>query len=189
MFGTQRSFVRPNIIKGAYENVEHYLDIQFRLLREDFIGSLRSGIQKYLAAQSEPRKKFKFDSVRVYPETRLVSWEQSKSNKQEVGIRLNFDPYGRFAYTRDWVQNKQFMHGSLLLLTANNFETFTCATVVERDVDSLKRGLVLAALVDVPPDFHRIFANPFTMVESEVFFEPCFLILQALKSWTFGLSL
>ena len=33
----ERSFLRKNILKGSYENAEHYLDVQFRLLREDFV--------------------------------------------------------------------------------------------------------------------------------------------------------
>lgn len=181
LFNTQRGFVRPNIIKGAYKNVEHYLDVQFRLLREDFIDSVRSGIQKYLASKSEPQRKFRFDSIRIYPDTYLENWERRSSNTQEVGIRLNFDPHKRFARTCDWVQNKRFMHGSLLLLTADDFNTFTCATVMERDVASLRKGCVLAALVGETPDFHKIFAKPFTMAESEVFFEPYFHILEALK--------
>lgn len=41
-------FVRPNIVEGAYKSVEHYLDIQFRLLREDFVKPLREGICNYM---------------------------------------------------------------------------------------------------------------------------------------------
>lgn len=40
-------FVRPNIIEGSYQNLEHYLDVQFRLLREDCYGPLRDGIRTY----------------------------------------------------------------------------------------------------------------------------------------------
>lgn len=36
--------IEPNIINGAYPSVEHYLDIQFKLLREDCFGPLREGI-------------------------------------------------------------------------------------------------------------------------------------------------
>jgi hypothetical protein len=32
-------FLRKNITHGAFENVEHYLDVQYRLLREDYVGS------------------------------------------------------------------------------------------------------------------------------------------------------
>lgn len=39
-------FLRKNITNGAYQNVKHYLDVQFRLLREDFLLPLREGVKK-----------------------------------------------------------------------------------------------------------------------------------------------
>ena len=36
--------LRPNIVEGRYESWEHYYDTQFKLLKEDFIASLRRGI-------------------------------------------------------------------------------------------------------------------------------------------------
>ncbi|CAH3193640.1 unnamed protein product, partial [Porites evermanni] len=42
----ERSFLRKNISKGRYDNAEHYLDVQFRLLREDFLEPLREGIRE-----------------------------------------------------------------------------------------------------------------------------------------------
>jgi len=42
---TEKPFLRENIVRGEYEDAEHYLDVQFRLLREDFIRPLRNGIQ------------------------------------------------------------------------------------------------------------------------------------------------
>ena len=38
--------IRKNIINGSFQNVNDYLDIQFRLMREDFIQPLRDGVQK-----------------------------------------------------------------------------------------------------------------------------------------------
>ncbi|KAM3727622.1 NFX1-type zinc finger-containing protein [Dirofilaria immitis] len=38
-------YIRKNIVKGCYLNQEHYLDVQFRLMREDLIGPLRDGIR------------------------------------------------------------------------------------------------------------------------------------------------
>lgn len=43
-----RPFLRPNIVRGKYRDMEHYLDVQFRLLREDCFGPLRDGISKSL---------------------------------------------------------------------------------------------------------------------------------------------
>ena len=42
-----KPFLRRNVIEGAYRNVEHYLDVHFRLLREDFIAPLREGISSF----------------------------------------------------------------------------------------------------------------------------------------------
>ncbi|VDN45206.1 unnamed protein product [Gongylonema pulchrum] len=39
-----RPYLRRNIVEGIYANQEHYLDVQFRLLREDFISPMRDGI-------------------------------------------------------------------------------------------------------------------------------------------------
>jgi hypothetical protein len=36
--------LRRNKTFGGYENLDHYLDVQYRLLREDFIAPLREGI-------------------------------------------------------------------------------------------------------------------------------------------------
>lgn len=47
MLAVERPFLRPNIVAGEYSGgIEQYLDIQFRLLREDFVRPLREGIQE-----------------------------------------------------------------------------------------------------------------------------------------------
>lgn len=48
IFGDDYTFVQKNIIKGKYVNTEHYLDVQFRLLHEDFFRGLRNGILEYM---------------------------------------------------------------------------------------------------------------------------------------------
>ena len=44
----EKPFLRPNLKKGSYRDWNHYLDVQFRLLREDFMGPLREEIHNYL---------------------------------------------------------------------------------------------------------------------------------------------
>ena len=44
LLSTNKIPIQPNIINGAYPSVEDYLDIQFKLLREDCFGPLREGI-------------------------------------------------------------------------------------------------------------------------------------------------
>ena len=43
----QTPFLRKNITNGAYKSVDHYLDVQFRLLREDYLNPLREGVYKF----------------------------------------------------------------------------------------------------------------------------------------------
>lgn len=43
-------FLRCNIINGRYENIEQYLDTQFRLFRADLILPLRESIDKFLGS-------------------------------------------------------------------------------------------------------------------------------------------
>lgn len=173
-------FVRPNKISGAYDSVEHYLDIQFRLLREDFIDPLRKGLHKYMQSKSETKKvsKFKYDNVRLYPDTRFVQVKNSKNH--HLGILLNFDPNGKMRNMK-WDRSKRFMYGSLLMFTADDFRTFFFGTVLERNVKDLSGGLILVALTENAHVCENFFKYPFLMAESEVFFNPYFLAMKLLK--------
>lgn len=66
----KRPFVRPNIIQGKYRDVQHYLDVHFRLLREDFVGPLRDSINCYLSPENDPRKKI--TNVRIYENVKIL---------------------------------------------------------------------------------------------------------------------
>ena len=44
----EEPFLRPNLIDGPYPCALTYLDVQFRLLREDFIAPLREAVREYL---------------------------------------------------------------------------------------------------------------------------------------------
>ena len=45
----EETFLRKNRIKRSYDDLNDYLDVQFRLLREDFVAPLRAGIQEILS--------------------------------------------------------------------------------------------------------------------------------------------
>lgn len=69
-------FIRKNIIDGKYVGgVDHYLDVQFRLLREDFVRPLREGISEYLRLkrdQQEVTKMTKIKDVNIYFNVHLI---------------------------------------------------------------------------------------------------------------------
>lgn len=45
----EEPFLRPNLIRGKYPSALTYLDVQFRLLREDFLAPLRESVKKYFS--------------------------------------------------------------------------------------------------------------------------------------------
>ena len=47
-------FLRTNKTSGAYSDANHYLDVQFRLLREDFVQPLRNGVSDFLRNKLVP---------------------------------------------------------------------------------------------------------------------------------------
>jgi len=78
---TDKPFLRENIVKGGYEDGEHYLDVQFRLLREDFIRPLRTGIAEYMSVRDEVGeqarvaggRRRKLTDVRVYHDVAILN--------------------------------------------------------------------------------------------------------------------
>lgn len=167
-------FLRQNIVKGSYENINHYLDIQFRLLREDFIGPLREGIQEYI---KHPDGKQKISNIRVYTDIKFVHGVQYKN---KCGYEVRFDTLGKFTKV-NWEYSKRFMFGSLLLFTNDNFKTFFFATVMEREVKKLKEGLITVEITQGTELPVNLFTEEYLMVESEVYFEPYFHVLSALQ--------
>jgi hypothetical protein len=48
LLNPEDSFLRPNRKMGGYRDADHYLDVQFRLFREDFLRPLKNGIQEFM---------------------------------------------------------------------------------------------------------------------------------------------
>ncbi|KAI5644350.1 AAA domain-containing protein [Phthorimaea operculella] len=172
----QQPFLRPNIVKGRYEDTEHYLDVQFRLLREDCFGPLRDGINDYI---QNPNKK-KYDNIRVYHNVKFIEPFISK-NKIGETIQLDEKAMRRFKKI-NWAHSKRFIFGSLLLFTKDKCTSFITATILERDVKLLSQGKIPISIVDkVAGENIYNDDSSYTMIESEVYFEPYLHVLKALQ--------
>lgn len=169
--------LKPNIINGAYPNVEHYLDVQFKLLREDYFGPLRDGISKYM----ENPSKRKHENIRIHPKVRII---RNYVTNNKIGYLV--DIAWKERYNQSTINNttlkytKQLMFGSLLLFTNDNFETILCATVLDSSYSLLAEGYIAVAFQN--PVSNKIFSETYLMVESEVFFEPYHRVLKVLQN-------
>ena len=65
-------YLRKAIVKGCYDSDEHYLDVQYRLLREDLIQPVRKGIEDIKTGNDENLqvyKSIKLDPSSLYLQT------------------------------------------------------------------------------------------------------------------------
>ena len=130
----ERPFLRESISKGRYDNAEHYLDVQFRLLREDFLEPLREGIREIVL--NIPRHERK-QLMKNYSSVGIVGKEFTWS-----GITHQVQIHVSGLDTSRWAHSKRLLYGSFLCLSKDNFETMLFATVCVRDPKKVKRGRI-----------------------------------------------
>ena len=127
----KRPFLRRNKIDGSYNDAEHYLDVQFRLLREDFVRPLREGIAQLLERIGSNRVGALQD-IRVYNDVQLL-YPVCTSNG--IRYRIRFDNT-KLRHVR-WENSKRLIFGSLMCLSKDNFESFMFATVANRELSDI----------------------------------------------------
>lgn len=163
----------PNITKGRYENVEHYINVQFRLLREDVIAPMREGIQCYKVMNGINQNFKKIPNMQVYFETKIVK----KVKDGETLYLVHF-------YTKEdcSVDSKRFMSESLLVFSNDNFNSMFFAIVLK-----INRKMLLPkkTLVIKPLGNHVTIKlnSPYIMAESQTYFLPYKYTMEVLKTF------
>ena len=167
--------LRSNIVDGAYTDWMHYYDIQFRLLREDFIAPLRRGVCEYM----QGIRGWKLKDVKVYHNVTIV---QPVFALAGVCFCLHFDVSRLKHY--DWSHSKRLIFGSLVCLSPDDFHHITIfATIANRDPRELARGRVEVLFEEgarILPFCQK--GTRFTMVESSAYFEASCHILRSLQT-------
>ena len=157
-------YLRPIIVKGAYNNMDHYIDVLFRLTREDYMRPLRQGVQNHISENPG-----RVSEVHLYKDLRIGPPETSRSG---IVWTIYFDQS-----KHNWQGSKRLIFGSLLLISHDNFSSngMLVATVV--DNDRRKKGEIMIQLF-------RGNLNPrltYKMLESSAYFEPYNRILRRIQ--------
>ncbi|XP_032225689.2 NFX1-type zinc finger-containing protein 1 isoform X1 [Nematostella vectensis] len=171
---TDTPFLRKNKATGGFSNPEHYLDVQFRLMREDFIRPLRQGIQDLLL-QWDAKKK-KMQDIRVYHNARLLFPVFSEKG---ISYKVSFDVSSLKRV--NWKNSKRLIYGSLLCLSKDNFESFILATVENRDDIELEEGLIDISFHNHAAHGINLTDDLYEMVETTAYFESYRHVLEGLK--------
>ncbi|KAJ8042123.1 NFX1-type zinc finger-containing protein 1 [Holothuria leucospilota] len=189
-----KPFLRSNIVKGNYNNVQHYLDVHFRLLKEDLIQPLREGISEFRNAlaqlKGESQKMPCVQNFSVY-ENVIIEADADSQTEDEDGEAegkvieedddyfIHFDVEGKFE-SIDWELSKRLKNGSLLCLSPDNFQTLIFGIITERRTQMLEKGFIKATLSDMTP---KLLQCPLIMVESPSYFEAYKHVLHRLQNF------
>lgn len=168
--------VRPITDEGIFENVEHYIDIQFHLTREDFINQLRYSLGKYKTNKTtQHAPKHRYGNVRFYTVRITNAKLHEKGNPLAYVVQIDLNEQLKAS---KWEYSRRFVPGSLLLFTDTDFEEFFCGTVVERDTNV---GRILVSFADLLEFNVSLSWKSFVMAESDIYFEPYFWVTRALQ--------
>ena len=170
-------FLRANIVYGAYKDADHYLDVQYRLLREDFVCPLREGLRTLQEYMDKTIPENRISDIRFY---RCVQILTTYCTQRCIMYRVRFD-VSQFPRVR-WESSKRLIFGSLVGISKDNFETIIFGTVASRNPADLRKGEVDFCFED--DSVCLIDPNPYTvyqMVECSAYFEAYRHVLQGLQ--------
>ena len=163
--------VRPNRIDDPYKDWMEYYDIQFRLIREDFIAPLRRGVASFLQGD-------RGRDVKIYSAANIM--HQVTTKEKGVCFMVKFDVSG---FTR--INPKRLIFGSLLcFIPKENIETNVLfATVAQCNTEYLREGKIMVHFEgDVVQVLqHCQVLTEFYIIESSAYFEATGPILRSLQ--------
>ena len=145
-----------NITHGPYPNAIQYLDIQYRLLREDFIHPLRCALHEIEGDEEEDY------STRVYHDVTIKS--EVYSSYDCAAFEISFQ--GQNHHQVRWDRSKRFTYGDLVCLMNDDRSIILFATVIERNIEDLRRGIVTvefrteADIMQLPPIHYHMIESP-----------------------------
>ena len=176
-----RPFLRENITDRKFRDLDHYLDVQFRLLREDFVIPLRDGINQLTKGTSPANKVRRTNDVPVYYDVTVF---YPVCSRKGLVYRIMFDLSHPKVRRVNWERSKRLKYGTLVCLSRDEFNTLVFATVENRDVKGLKVGELEVRFENVGMEEINQFIqqeDKFVMIESPAYFEAYRHVLEALK--------
>ena len=170
---TKEPYLRPIKERGQYSDGEEYLDVQFRLMKEDFLAPLREGLKEILLEKEQRKRKI---HMRVYQNVRIKTLQCSRGG---ITHRIQLDAGNRRSFR--WKHAKRLLIGSLLCFSKDKFETFIFATVANRRPLLLEEGQIDVHFLDGFENSIDVEQKIFDMVESPAFYEAYQHVLRALQ--------
>ena len=164
--------ISPRQRGAPFESDAQYLAYYFNIFVEDFIGPLRSGINRYVDYAQERNIKYKFrdEDVRLYEGVSVVR----QKCLPEAGIvwEIQFDA-SSFRKLR-WETCDFLKFGNLVCLMYNACQEIVYGLVADRNVPDLKNGITIISILSERSDLFDVFSEisdgKLAMIESRCFY-------------------
>ncbi|CAG8496191.1 11399_t:CDS:10 [Acaulospora colombiana] len=165
-----------NKVDEPFESIEEYLETHYKLLREDFVRSLREGIERY--CETDEHDEDARTDIRVYENVKVVGVTFAG-----VGVVQRISFRTQHYEQVKWSMSKRLIPGTLVVLTNDKFSTMKFATVINRPEELLSKSYNLQ--IDImfrPEDIEFELPDNYIMVESiSSYFEAYRYILNVLQ--------
>lgn len=143
-----------NQVNRPYKNCDEYLNNFFRLMREDFVSVIRDTLRTYKRG------------LDMYTMWYYANVKTEKKKNSSVTMFFQFDTPDH-ARVFDYENSKRFKNGALLLLSKDQFTTFSLGIITE--TFRLNKGIVGVDVVD----FEEVNKwSSIDLLEPQVFYEP-----------------
>ena len=184
LLSREQILLKPNIIDGAYPNLEEYLSTNFLLLREDFVRDFKVGIQVYMKHITSKNKLVSINNDAIIQDIFL--------NQDFFGLELKI-----FLQNRVLIGSDKLKNGSLVAFSPDNFRQHLFFGVVRHnDMDSnkaiaLEHGFMTVGVqilmnqefsLNAIEIFQKFNQAPIVVIESKAFFESYSYSLTLLKN-------
>ncbi|KAL1459794.1 hypothetical protein WDU94_011748, partial [Cyamophila willieti] len=174
-------FLRRNIVNGGYRDVEHYLDVQFRLLREDLMMPLREGFSELVEKLSRyERGRMKINHLRYFEHCSFLS---VTTDHGTISYDVCFDMDRKLNHI-NWEYNQWFKYGSLVFFSFDNFSSFLVGKVAEKNNKTCRMDRIISVeLIGTKELQAHEWGKQVRMVESTIFFQPYYHVMKALVNF------
>ena len=175
--------LRELVREGEYSDMDTYLDIHFKLLREDMVYPLKIAIKHLLELDIKyGTSLYTYDNVKLQCIT--------THHQQGMVYKISLSPYGIHDKANyDWKQSTRLKFGALVCISQKNdggyptFENPLWAVVTQSDEKEIEESGVISIKFKNGFERHFKFDTDYFMIESrEVYFEAYCHILSCLQA-------
>ncbi|KAG1652735.1 NFX1-type zinc finger-containing protein 1 [Nymphon striatum] len=169
--------IQSNKVHSTYTDLEEYLDIQFRLLREDFIAPLREVVSTCNKVRNITKlKENKICRSSIFEN--LIIIDEEKTN---FGTVYWLDLSAHRQKLIDFENSKRFLGGNIVCIFNRTFTTMRICTIYDKMVSGRRKKTLMVGIIGKPHGAQDSLKQSYILVESPAFYKAYSPVLKQLQ--------